>query len=151
MDSREAMNHLQCIIDQGVLVNRRDMVRILRDLGQVCYQDLVDGEIQRQGEGIIVEVASNDHAATVVVNKRLYLNVQAFDYLKLGCDEAGEAVLELVSNRRSLRLLPLSDPLREPHQAVLPDAEAVSQRAIDRLLEDTLAEVYLEDLDEEED
>lgn len=151
MDSRENMNQLQCIVDEGVLVNRRDIVRILRDLGQVCYQDVVDGSVRRQGEGIIVEVAANDHAATVVVNKRLYLNVQAFDYLKLSCDDTGETILDLVCDRRSLRLLPLSDPLRDSHQAILPDAETTSQRVIDRLLEDSLAEAYLDELEDEED
>ena len=148
MDAHE--NQLQCIIDEGVLVHRRDMVRVLRDLGQVCYQDVVDGEVMRQGEGIIVEVSANDHASTVVVNKRLYLNVQSFDYLRLSCDEAGDSVLELVSDHRSLRLLPLSDPLRDRDQ-VLPDAEIASQNALDRLLEDHLTEAYLDEMDEEED
>ncbi|HEY9854531.1 MAG TPA: hypothetical protein V6D05_02250 [Stenomitos sp.] len=143
MEFRDPINQLQCIVDEGVLVQRRDMVRVLSDLGQVRYQEWRDGRLRRQGEGIIVHVTSNDRSATVVLNKRLYLNVNAFDYLQLGCDEAGGAWVDLVSDGMSLRLIPLTDPMDTP---VLAGVEPVAQRgALDRLFGESFAEVYLDD------
>ncbi len=143
MDSRDP-NQLQCIVDEGVLVQHKDMVRILRDLGQVRYQEWRDDQLRRQGEGLIVHVAASDRSATVILNKRLYLNVNAFDYMQLGTDEAGGAWVDLVSDGLTLRLIPLSDPLESP---VLGGAEPAGVRrgALDRLFGESFAEVYLDD------
>lgn len=152
MDSRDDSNRLQCIVDEGTLVNRRDMVRILRDLGQVRYQELVDGAIMRQGEGLIVNVVANDHAATMVVNKRLYLNVNGFEHLALGTDDAGGATLDLVADRRVLRLIPTTDPVTEERAVVTVDAVAAPRTALDRIFGESFAEVYLDDeLDDSDD
>jgi len=149
VESRDPINQLQCIVDEGVLVQRRDMVRVLRDLGQVRYQQWQDGRLRRQGEGVIVQVTSNDRSATVVLNKRLYLNVNAFDYLQLGCDEAGGAWVDMVSDGMSLRLIPLTDPMDTPMLAGgEPD---VPRGALDRLFGESFAEVYLDDDFEESD
>lgn len=149
MDSRDPINQLQCIVDEGVLVQRRDMVRILRDLGQVRYQEWRRDRLCRQGEGVIVDVTSNDRSATVVLNKRLYLNVNAFDYLQLGCDEAGGAWVDLVSDGLTLRLIPLSDPMESPMLGA--GEPAVPRGALDRLFGESFAEVYLDDDFEEPD
>lgn len=151
MDTRDDKNQLQCIVDEGLLVNRKDMVRILRDLGPVRYQDLVNGAIAHQGEGIIVNVVANDQNATVILNKRLYLNVNGFDYLSLGSDEAGGAQVDLVAERRTLRLIPTSDPMQDHAQGVLVEASASPREALDRIFGDTFAEVYLDDDADEED
>lgn len=150
MDSRDPINQLQCIVDEGVLVQRKDMVRILRDLGQVRYQEWRNDQLRRQGEGIIVHVTASDRAATVILNKRLYLNVNAFDYLQLGCDEAGGAWVDLVSDGLTLRLIPLTDPMESPvlagHEPV-----GIQRGALDRLFGESFAEVYLDDDFEESD
>lgn len=144
MKSRDPIHQLQCIVDEGVLVQRRDMVRILRDLGQVRYQEWRDDHLRRQGEGVIVQVSANDRSATVVLNKRLYLNVQAFDYLQLGCDDAGGAWVDLVSEGLTLRLIPLTDPMETPVLAGVEPAGA-PRGALDRLFGESFAEVYLDD------
>lgn len=144
MEPRDPSNQLQCIVDEGVLVQRRDMVRILRDLGQVRYQEWRDDRLRRQGEGTIVHVAANDRSATVILNKRLYLNVNAFDYLQLGCDDAGGAWVDLVSIGLTLRLIPLTDPLESPGLAGIEPASA-PRGALDRLFGESFAEVYLDD------
>ncbi|MBO9542242.1 hypothetical protein J7643_16760 [bacterium] len=151
MDTRDRKNQLQCIVDEGLLVNRRDMVRVLRDLGPVRYQDLIDGEIAHQGEGIIVNVVANDQNATVILNKRLYLNVNAFDYLSLSADEAGGTLVDLVSDQRTLRLIPTSDPMQEQEHGVIVEATGSSREALDRIFGDHFAEVYLEDDSDDED
>lgn len=151
METRDRKNQLQCIVDEGLLVNRRDMVRVLRDLGPVRYQDLIDGEIAHQGEGVIMHVVANDQNATVILNKRLYLNVNAFDYLSLGADEAGGAHVDLVSEQRTLRLIPTSDPLHDHEHGVIVEASASPREALDRIFGDTFAEVYLEDDADDED
>lgn len=151
MDTRDDKNQLQCIVDEGLLVNRKDMVRILRDLGPVRYQDLVNGAIAHQGEGVIMNVVANDQNATVILNKRLYLNVNGFDYLSLGSDEAGGALVDLVAERRTLRLIPTSDPMQDHTQGVLVEASASPREALDRIFGDTFAEVYLDDDADEED
>jgi hypothetical protein len=137
-------------VDEGLLVNRRDMVRVLRDLGPVRYQDWVDGALAHQGEGVIVNVVANDQNATVIVNKRLYLNVNAFDYLSLGTDEAGGAHADLVAEQRTLRLIPTSDPLQDQGHGVIVEAATSPREALDRIFGDNFAEVYLEDDDDDE-
>ncbi|MNY19345.1 hypothetical protein D3C86_1527730 [compost metagenome] len=151
MEPRDRKNQLQCIVDEGLLVNRRDMVRVLRDLGPVRYQDLIDGKIAHQGEGIIVNVVANDQNATVILNKRLYLNVNAFDYLSLSADEVGGALVDLVSDQRTLRLIPTSDPMQEQEHGVIVEASGSSREALDRIFGDHFAEVYLEDDSDDED
>lgn len=149
MESRDQQNQLQCVVDEGLIVNRRDMSRILGDVGQVRYQELFAGAIRRQGEGIIVHVAASDHAATVIVNKRLYLNVNAFDCLRLSCDEAGGAIIDLVMDARTLRLIPVSDPISDRSQAVAIDPIPAARSPLDRLFGSSFAEVYLDDGDED--
>lgn len=151
MDSRDDRNRLQCLVDEGTLINRRDMVRILRDLGQVRYQELVDGALTRQGEGLIVNVVSSESASTIVVNKRLYLNVNGFDHMQLGCDEAGGSTLDLVSEGRTLRLIPVTDPITDQTPVVTVDTVAAPRTALDRIFGESFAEVYLDDEDDSDD
>lgn len=69
-----------CIVDNGILVNKRDIYRLLSDLGRVRYFDIVEGQVQRQGEGYVMEVFQDATAATLVANRSLYLNLNSFDY-----------------------------------------------------------------------
>lgn len=41
-----------CIIETGILVNKRDILRLLGDLTQVRYVELLDGEPQPRGKPI---------------------------------------------------------------------------------------------------
>jgi hypothetical protein len=65
-----------CIVDSGILVNKRDIYRLLADLGRVRYFDIVEGQVQRQGEGYVMEVFQDATAATLVANRSLYLNLK---------------------------------------------------------------------------
>lgn len=104
-----------CIVDIGTVVNRHDIQRLLSDLGRVQYVHLQDGILANQGEGYILEVFSDPHRATVVANRGLYLNVQSFDYLELGQAEDEQPYFDLIQDTRTLRLIPLTNPLMEQH------------------------------------
>lgn len=102
-----------CIIDNGIIVNKRDMQRLLMDLGRVSYVHTQDGQIQSQGEGYILEVFADHQRSTLVANHSIYLNVLSFDYLELGQSPNQETYFDLINEGRKLRLIPLSNPLQE--------------------------------------
>lgn len=119
-----------CIVDRGTLIHKRDMHRILTDLGRVHYQDIVDGQIRQQGEGYVMEVYEDPSLATMVANRTLYLNVCSFDYLSLSVDHAVQ--LDLVQDNRVLRLIPLSDPLSDRKESMA-DIKALQAAVADAL------------------
>lgn len=149
-DQREDRNRIPLVVDDGIIANRRDMVRVLRDLGHVRYAELVGDETRASGEGLVAHVAAHDTAATIVANRRIYLNVNGFDFLRLGRGSDG-AAFDLVTDNRTLRLEPLSDPIRDgithEESAYVP-AEALSGLIGAQLSEDDLAELFQEDDDE---
>lgn len=102
-----------CIIDTGIVVNKRDMQRLLIDLGRVGYIHSQDGQIQSQGEGYIMEVFADPQRSTLVANHSIYLNVYSFDYLELKQSPEQETYFDLITEDRQLRLIPLSNPLQE--------------------------------------
>jgi hypothetical protein len=122
--------HSPCIVDRGTLIHKRDMHRILADLGRVYYQDIVDGQVCRQGEGYVMEVYEDPCLATMVANRTLYLNVCSFDYLSLSVDHAVQ--LDLVQDNRVLRLIPLSDPLSDQKESIA-DMKALQAAVADAL------------------
>lgn len=128
-----------CIVDVGTVVTKRDMARLLADLGRVHYLDIVEGRVQRQGEGYVIEVYEDLYAATVVINRSLYLNVNSFDYLNLDTQLPADpltapptVMFDLVQENRILRLIPLSDPLSDPI-AILEDTQALKAAMVDAL------------------
>ncbi len=102
-----------CIIDAGIIVNKRDMQKLLVDLGRVRYIYLQDGKVRSEGEGYILEVFADQQQATLVANSALYLNVYSFDYLELHKSHNQQTHFDLVQEGWLLRLIPLSNPLQE--------------------------------------
>ncbi len=102
-----------CIIETGMLVNKEDMKRLINDLTQVRYLHSIDGVIQNQGQGWILEVFNDQNQATVVVNNSLYINVQSFDYLQLNQVSPQETHFDLVQDNRILKLIPLVNTSQE--------------------------------------
>lgn len=113
VDEREERNQIPCIVDEGLVVNRKDMVRILRDLGHVKYADMRDGQVRTEGEGFIFSVFANHNRSTIFVNKRLYINVNSFSHIQLSRLDDGSSAIDLVEDSRTVRLLPQTDPLQE--------------------------------------
>ena len=102
-----------CLVDKGVLINKVDMLRLLQDLGQVSYSHLEDGIVLATGKGLVMEVFSDSQQANLVANHTLYINVHSFDYLEMGRLDSEKSQFDLVHENRRLRLIPLSDPIKE--------------------------------------
>lgn len=100
---------IPCIIENGIVYGLKDIYRIIRDMGHVRYAEVVDGHIRVSGEGYIMSVVANHHSATVIANRRIYLNVCGFDYLNIRTEADGNVHFELVDPRRLLRLTPAAD------------------------------------------
>ncbi|CCQ59110.1 hypothetical protein WH8501_12825 [Crocosphaera watsonii WH 8501] len=135
-----------CIIDFGIIINAEDMKRILNDLGRVRYIHTLDGQIESEGEGWIVEVFNDPAQATIVVNRSLYLNVQSFDYLQLQRSEKQEAYFDLIQDRRRLRLIPVtySSPIPESNSDMDP-------ATLEAMVTQVLAAKWDMQLDDEDD
>lgn len=137
-------HQIPCIIEEGLVCSFRDMQRVLRDLGHVRYIEFLDGKVRTRGEGYVMSVVSNGHSASVIAHKRIYLNVNAFEALKIAT-HTHETHFDLIEPHRTLRLIPLTDPVSEC-------LSADSQDALDEVYdfdEDVLAEIYGDDEDEE--
>jgi hypothetical protein len=110
--SRPSRIPAPCIIDDGTIVDKQDMQRVLTDLNRVRYIHIQDGRTRSEGEGCVLEVFADPHRATMVANHALYLNVHSFDYLQLSKIEA-DSYFDLIQDDRQLRLIPLSNPMQE--------------------------------------
>lgn len=102
-----------CIIDNGLVLNKQDMGRLLTDLNRVRYIHTLDGQVQNEGEGCVMEVFADPQRSTMIANHTIYLNVQSFDYLKLDLSPEKEALFDLIQDNRQLRLIPLTNPLQD--------------------------------------
>jgi hypothetical protein len=102
-----------CIIESGIIVNKEDIKRLINDLTQVLYIHSLDGIIQNQGQGWILEVFNDSTQATIVINNSLYINIQSFDYLQLNQVSPQESHFDLVQDNRKLTLIPLVTPSQE--------------------------------------
>jgi len=145
MEEREARNRIQCIVDEGIVLDRRDMVRVLRDLGHVRYEDRQDGRVRARGEGFIASVFANGHASTIFVNRRLYINVNAFSHMQLTRIDDDETAIDLVDDRRTIRLLPVGDGLTERQAFIAESAVVTGPGALERMLNAEHAEAFFDD------
>lgn len=134
-----------CIIDTGIIINKRDMQKLLVDLSRVRYYHIQDGQICSEGEGYILEVFANPQQATLVANHTLYLNVYSFDYLELKQSPEKETYFDLVQEGgRLLRLMPLTNPLQEQFNRNLNAA------ALDAVMDQVLSSNWETPLDDED-
>ena len=107
-----------CVIESGILVNKEDIKRLINDLTQVRYIHDIDGIVQNQGQGWILEVFNDPNQATIVVNNSLYINIQSFDYLKLNQVSPYETYFDLIQENRTLRLIPMATASQEQQNQV---------------------------------
>ena len=95
-----------CIVDEGTIVNPDDIKRLLADLFHVYYIHTIDGQISSEGKGIIQEIFSDLTQSTLIADRKIYLNIQSFDYLQLSKTTDNEACFDLIQDNRQLRLIP---------------------------------------------
>ena len=103
-------NQISCLVEQGIIYSKRDMIRILRDLDRVLYVDLIDSASVANGEGYVVEVYANSYDSTPVFNNRLHINVNSFAFLKITSQP--DKLVELISGHRIIKLKPLTNILQ---------------------------------------
>ncbi|MGK7874965.1 MAG: hypothetical protein AB4426_17190 [Xenococcaceae cyanobacterium] len=106
-----------CIIHSGTIVNKEDIRRLLNDLDCVRYIHTLDGNVQNEGEGWVLEVFADPHQATLIANHNLYINIESFDYLQLYQSPEQETYFDLIQDNRQLRLIPLSNSLQDHQEA----------------------------------
>ena len=135
-----------CIIDNGLIVNKEDMYRLLNDLGHVRYFHYLDGECKGEGEGYIVEVFDDISQATLIANQTIYINLYSFDYLQLKTTTEGETYFDLIHEQRTLRLSPLTNPLNY-HEG----NANLDPATIEAMVTDVLSARHDVQLDEEDD
>ncbi len=97
-----------CIVDEGIVINQDDIKRLLADLCHVHYIHTVDGQVNSKGQGLIQEIFCDSHQSTLVANRKIYLNIQSFDYLQLSRSTDNLTCFDLIQDNRQLRLIPVS-------------------------------------------
>lgn len=122
-----------CLVDEGTVINKKDMLRILQHLGRVRYCHMQGQTLLKQGEGYVIEVFSDPHQATLVANRSLHINVNSFDYLEMGQLSGQQSFFDLIQDGWHLRLIPLSNPLQE---RTLPD---INDAALEAMLTEALS------------
>lgn len=144
-------NHTQanrlppCIIDNGIVVNKQDCRRLLVDLVRVRYIHTIDGQLQSEGEGCIVDVFSDMNQSTLIANQTIYINVNSFDYLQLTRSPDSQTFFDLIQDGRLLRLIPLSSPIQEPSQHI------INEDALEAMVTQVLAAKWDMQFDDDED
>lgn len=102
-----------CIINEGTIVNKRDMLRALETLDGVEYVHTVEGKAISAGRALVAQVFASRETSTLLVNNCLFLNVNSFEYLRFW-KEAGSTRLALYQGSAVLTLIPLADDLPKP-------------------------------------
>ena len=134
-----------CIVDEGIVINQDDIKRLLSDLCQVHYIHTIDGQINSQGKGFVQEIFSDFNQSTLIANKKIYLNIQSFDYLQLSKSTDDEACFDLIQDSRQLRLIPIcrtSSP-----QAIAKNLDAATIEAMVTEVLSARLDVQLDDED----
>ncbi|MDX1918534.1 MAG: hypothetical protein SFT81_05275 [Candidatus Caenarcaniphilales bacterium] len=138
---KQIETQIPCIIDQGLIFNKRDMVRILQGLDRVEYSEVLEGQESERREGYLVEIFEDENEATIFFNRRIHININSFEYLQINHHPVSEShnkasensedrqlsltvsqtqaamiyTVELVlPGGRKIILRPLSDPLENP-------------------------------------
>lgn len=114
-----------CIVDEGIVIDPDDIRRLLADLCHVRYLHQIDGRAAHQEEGYIQEIFNDRHRSTLIANKKIYINIQSFDYLRLSKTTEGRACFDLVQDNRQLTLIPICRTAPVEAIANNIDAEAI--------------------------
>ena len=97
----------QIIINDGIVYKKKDMLLLLRDLGKVAYYEVQKGRVRSLGKGYVMRLCCNSEEPSLFLNGRVYINVNAFSYLKLIKERRKEnTIFELHSDNRIMRLVP---------------------------------------------
>ena len=109
MSKHQGMESLPapCIVDEGIIVNRDDIRRLLADLCHVRYVHKLGGQEASEGQGYVQEIFSDHYQSTLIANQKIYINLQSFDYLRLSVSTEGNTCFDLIQDSRQLSLMPV--------------------------------------------
>ncbi len=103
----KAKNKIQFIVNEGILYNKRDILMLLRDLGNVIYYEVRDGNIVNKGRGYIMRVSASSEEPTLFLSGRIYINVAVFDYMRVKKIKGSDRTMfELFSGDRIIKIIP---------------------------------------------
>ena len=97
-----------CIVDEGILIDRDDIRRLLADICHVHYVHSIAGQVKNEGQGYIQEIFNDPRQSTLIANQKLYININSFDYLQLSKSTEQESCFDLIQDNRQLRLIPIA-------------------------------------------
>lgn len=98
-----------CMINEGTLISKRDMVRALETLECVWYSDFFNNKLLSKGEGILLKVIACPDSSTIILNGSIFINVYSFEYLHFYPGKEDITTVDLVADSRVLRLTPKED------------------------------------------
>ncbi|MEN9521332.1 MAG: hypothetical protein RLZZ381_3920 [Cyanobacteriota bacterium] len=122
-----------CIVDEGIVINQDDIRRLLADLCHVQYVHKISGQETSQGKGYIQEIFSDYNQSTLIANRKIYINIQSFDYLQLSKSTDGKACFNLIQDNRQLSLIPIYRTAQPQAIAKHLDAETIEAMVTDVL------------------
>ncbi|MFM7457253.1 MAG: hypothetical protein ACKO3R_01130 [bacterium] len=107
-EDRDRDKQIPCIVGKGLITAKKDMIRVLKGFDHVKFIDEIDGQIFTESEAFVVEVFVSDSEGTLIFNRRIHINVNSFDYLRIMENQPGH--VELVEGHRVLKLYAMTDP-----------------------------------------
>lgn len=111
-------NRLQFIVNNGIVYNKRDILMLLRDLGNVAYYEIFRGRVINKGKGYIMRVCANSEDPTLFLSGRIYINVNVLDYMKVKKVKGSTHTLfELISGEKVIKLVPDESSKLQPAAA----------------------------------
>lgn len=100
-------NKIQFIVNDGILYNKRDILMLLRDLGNVIYYEVKSGTVVNKGRGYIMRVSSSSEEPTLFLAGRIYINVTVFDYMRVHKVKGSDRTMfELFGGDRVIKIIP---------------------------------------------
>ena len=108
MQKRVESGLVACFVNDGIIYQKKDMLRILSDLLFVRYEQYDSSDLKKSGEGRVFRVYNNTTNSSVLMNGRIYLNVNSFEYLQIHTDpNTNTSYFELFTPDFSIRIYPL--------------------------------------------
>lgn len=103
----------QFIVNEGIIYNKKDIMRLLWDLGHVIYLEAYDEKILNKGKGFIMQISYNSEDPTIFLGGRIYINVNSFDCLKVKKIKDSLTMYELYNEDRIIKMIP--DIKKQPY------------------------------------
>ncbi len=100
------IKEIQFIVNEGIIYSKKDIMRLLWDLGYIAYFEIRDGKVIGKGKGLIMRVSENSDDPTLFLNGRIYINVNSVDYMSVRKVKESMTLYELHCGDRVLKLVP---------------------------------------------